>query len=47
MQVYDTQTAPLIDYYTAKNLVIDVDGGKPLNEVFEQISKVIDDYNKK
>ncbi len=47
MHVYDTQTAPLIDYYTAKNLVIDVDGGKPLNEVFEQISKVIDDYNKK
>ena len=47
MQVYENQTAPLIDYYTAKNLVIDVDGGKPLNEVFEQISKVIDDYNKK
>lgn len=47
MQVYENQTAPLIDYYTAKDLVIDVDGGKPLNEVFEQISKVIDDYNKK
>ena len=47
MQVYENQTAPLIDYYTAKNLVVDVDGGKPLNEVFEQISKVIDDYNKK
>ncbi len=47
MQVYEKQTAPLIDYYTAKDLVIDVDGGKPLNEVFEQISKVIDDYNKK
>ena len=47
MQVYENQTAPLIDYYTAKGLVVDVDGGKPLNEVFEQISKVIDDYNKK
>lgn len=47
MQVYENQTAPLIDYYTAKDLVIDVDGGKPLNEVFEQISKVINDYNKK
>ncbi len=47
MQVYENQTAPLIDYYTAKDLVIDIDGGKPLNEVFEQISKVIDDYNKK
>ena len=47
MQVYENQTAPLIDYYTAKDLVVDVDGGKPLNEVFEQISKVIDDYNKK
>lgn len=46
MQVYENQTAPLIDYYTAKGLVVDVDGGKPLNEVFEQISKVIDDYNK-
>lgn len=47
MEVYENQTAPLIDYYTAKGLVKDVDGGKPLNEVFEQISKVIDDYNKK
>ena len=47
MQVYENQTAPLIDYYNAKGLVIDVDGGKPLNEVFEQISKVIDDNNKK
>ena len=47
MQVYENQTAPLIDYYTAKGLVVDVDGGKPLNEVFEQISKVINDYNKK
>ncbi|MDE6967997.1 MAG: adenylate kinase [Clostridia bacterium] len=47
MQVYENQTAPLIDYYNAKGLVIDVDGSKPLNEVFEQISKVIDDNNKK
>ena len=47
MQVYENQTAPLIDYYTAKGLVVDVDGGKPLNEVFEQISKVINDNNKK
>lgn len=47
MQVYENQTAPLIDYYNSKGLVIVVDGGKPLNEVFGQISKVIDDYNKK
>lgn len=47
MQVYENQTAPLIEYYTAKDLVIDVDGGKPLMEVFAQICKVIDDNNKK
>lgn len=46
MKVYEEQTAPLIDYYTSKGIIKDVDGGKVLNEVFEQISKVIDDYNK-
>lgn len=45
MEVYEKQTAPLIDYYTGKGLIKDADGNLPLEEVFDIISKVIDDYN--
>lgn len=47
IQVYDKQTAPLIDFYSKLDKVVDVKGELPLEEVCRQISKVIDDYNQK
>ena len=35
--VYFDQTAPLIDYYRAQNLLIDIDGAKDIDKVFEDI----------
>ncbi|MDU5594565.1 adenylate kinase [Peptoniphilus rhinitidis] len=37
ISVYFDQTAPLIDYYRAQNLLIDIDGAKDINKVFEDI----------
>lgn len=39
--VYAAQTEPLIAYYSAKNRLLTVDGDKPINEVFEEITKVL------
>lgn len=46
IEVYEKQTAPLIEYYASSGKVIDVDGSQPLEEVLSKISKVIDDNNK-
>lgn len=43
LKVYETQTAPLIDYYTAKGVLKDVDGSIGMNEVFLKITEIIDD----
>lgn len=37
ISVYFDQTAPLIDYYRAQNLLIDIDGAKDIDKVFEDI----------
>lgn len=42
LDVYDKQTAPLIEYYSAKGVLRDVDGMKDVAEVTEEIVKVID-----
>lgn len=47
IDVYERQTSPLIEYYSAKGLVYDVDGSLPPDEVCDAISKVIDDNNQK
>lgn len=39
--VYHDQTQPLIDYYTKKNILVDVDGTKNLEIVFSEIVKVL------
>lgn len=39
--VYAAQTEPLIAYYSSKNRLLAVDGDKPINEVFEEITKVL------
>jgi len=37
LEVYDESTAPLIDFYKEKNILTDVDGSKPIDEVFRDI----------
>lgn len=42
LEVYEKQTAPLIEYYSAKGVLRDVDGMKDVAEVTKEIIKVID-----
>ena len=37
ISVYFDQTTPLIDYYRAQNLLIDIDGAKDIDKVFDDI----------
>ncbi len=41
LDVYHTQTQPLIDYYTAKNVLVDVDGTRNMDEVFADIVNIL------
>ena len=42
LEVYEKQTAPLIEYYSAKGVLRDVDGMLDVSEVTEEIIKAID-----
>ncbi|MBD5088118.1 MAG: adenylate kinase [Clostridiales bacterium] len=42
LKVYHDQTQPLIDYYTKKSILKSVDGTKDMNEVFENIVKILE-----
>jgi len=42
LKVYKAQTEPLIDYYSKKGLVYDVDGAKSIDGVFEEIKEILD-----
>ncbi|MGI5859410.1 MAG: adenylate kinase [Tepidanaerobacteraceae bacterium] len=39
LKVYETTTAPLIDYYNRYQLLATVDGARPIDEVFEDIKR--------
>ncbi len=41
LAVYEKTTAPLVDYYKAKGLVIDVDASISIDETFNQIVKLV------
>lgn len=43
--VYDNQTQPLINYYSGEGLLKKVDGTKAINEVFEDICKILGSDN--
>lgn len=45
IDVYNKQTAPLIKYYSDKNLIIDVDGSKYFEDVFKDIVEILDGNN--
>lgn len=41
LNVYHEQTQPLIDYYTKKNILVEVDGTQEIEDVFAAIVKVL------
>ncbi len=41
LNVYHEQTQPLIDYYTEKDILVDVDGTMDIEDVFAAIMKVL------
>ncbi len=43
LDVYESQTKPLIDFYEHRNLLSKVDGTKAINAVFESICKILGD----
>ncbi len=42
ISVYEEQTAPLIDYYNKRDLVVDIDGLAPIDDVSKQIVKALE-----
>lgn len=42
LEVYETTTAPLINYYDRLHLLISVDGSKTIDEVFEDIKRKLE-----
>ena len=43
LEVYNTQTAPLIEYYEKQGVLKNVDGTLEMQQVFEQIVRILDD----
>lgn len=41
IEVYFKQTAPLIDFYKEKGLLVEIDGAKPIDEVTQAVLKVV------
>ena len=39
IKVYKEQTSPLIDYYRAQGLLLNIDGSQDIDQVFDQIVK--------
>ncbi|HET9078536.1 MAG TPA: adenylate kinase [Acidimicrobiales bacterium] len=42
LDVYDSETAPMLEFYAGRGLVIDIDGEMPVPEVFEAIVGAVD-----
>ncbi|QQS45246.1 MAG: adenylate kinase [Acidobacteriota bacterium] len=45
LEEYRSATAPLIDYYSQNGRLIEVDGELPVDEVFDKLCHVIDNFN--
>jgi adenylate kinase len=42
LEVYDEQTAPMLEFYAGRGLVVDVDGAQAVDDVFEDIVGAVD-----
>ena len=45
LNVYKKQTQPLINYYANKKILKTIDGSKDIQQIFEEIKKVLDEYD--
>ena len=43
LEVYRRQTAPLIDYYSEGNKLIRLDAGRPIEEIYGELLRIIDE----
>ncbi len=41
LNVYETSTAPLIDYYKGKDLLVSVDGDRPVDDVYADVKALL------
>ena len=41
LEVYHTQTQPLIDFYSARKVLVEVDGTQSMDKVFDDIMKIL------
>ncbi|WBW98014.1 adenylate kinase [Oceanirhabdus sp. W0125-5] len=46
LDIYEAQTHPLIEYYRSRDLLSEVDGTQAINDVFESVSKVLNELKK-
>ena len=46
IDIYETQTHPLIKYYGDKNLLSEVDGTQEISSVFESICGILEEIKK-
>ncbi|MCM1989666.1 adenylate kinase [Oceanirhabdus seepicola] len=46
LDIYEAQTHPLIEYYKSRDLLSEVDGTQAINDVFESVSKVLNELRK-
>jgi len=47
LNVYKKQTQPLIDYYIRKKILRTIDGSKEIPQIFEDIKRVLEEYDQK
>lgn len=45
LELYETETVPLISYYEEKKLLVSIDGSLPIKVVFEVIYSILSDFN--
>lgn len=46
LEVYHSQTSPLIDYYSKKGVLINIDGNQDMEMVFSEVAKELDKIKK-
>jgi adenylate kinase len=44
LEVYDAETAPLLEFYAGRHLVVDIDGEQPVARVFADIVAAVDQW---
>ncbi len=41
-EVFETQTEPLLDYYSRRGILVDINGEQPVDDVFDDIARAVD-----